>query len=101
VRTWKAVRERIKCIHTYYSMTFLIECPHCNQSIEVIETNCCIFRCGVYKETFQQINPHLEKNMCDELVKKDLIYGCGKPFQLEKIVVNNEIKYNVRVCEYI
>jgi hypothetical protein len=57
-----------------------MECPHCGIGIEILEINCAIFRCGVYKDTYQQIPPHLPKTECDALVEK--IYGCGKPFQL-------------------
>jgi len=57
-----------------------MECPNCGVGIEVVEVNCAIFRCGVYKETFEQIPPHLPKPECDALVGK--IYGCGRPFQL-------------------
>ena len=30
----------------------------------------------------KQIDPHLKKEECDRLKSKNLIYGCGKPFQL-------------------
>lgn len=60
----------------------LIKCPHCDISIEVVELNCRIFRCGVYKENHSQINPHLPKVECDLLVLNNAIYGCGKPFRI-------------------
>jgi len=66
-------------------------CPHCGIGIEIIEVNCAIFRCGVYKETFQQIPPHLSKLECDAI--SDKIYGCGRPFRL----INGELN----PCEYI
>ena len=56
--------------------------------------NCKIFRCGIYKSNGQQINPHLNKSICDELVANNLIYGCGKPFLID----NNN---NALICEYI
>ena len=56
--------------------------------------NCKIFRCGIYKSNGQQINPHLNKSICDELAANDLIYGCGKPFLID----NNN---NALICEYI
>lgn len=71
----------------------IIVCPHCNDYIEIISINCSIFRHGVYKNNFQQLNPHLKKEDCDNAIKQDLIYGCGKPF---KIV--NEL---VVKCDYI
>lgn len=64
----------------------IISCPHCNQSIEVIEINCRIFRCGIMKSNFTQIHPHLPKSECDRLFNEQLIYGCGKPFKLVKPV---------------
>ena len=72
----------------------IINCPHCNQLIIIAELNCKIFRCGIYKNNFEQIDPHLNKIKCDELKNNDLIYGCGKPFQIDE---NNK----VIICEYI
>ena len=63
----------------------IIKCPNCEISIEVLEINCRIFRCGVIKETMEQINPHSSKEECDQYVKNDLIYGCGKPFYFDGI----------------
>ena len=57
-----------------------MECPYCKIGIEIVEVNCAIFRCGIYKDTFQQIPPHLPKKECDAIVDK--IYGCGRPFKL-------------------
>ena len=71
----------------------IVQCPTCNIYIEILELNCKIFRCGMYKNSFTQIPPHLEKSECEQLVLYDLIYGCGHPF---KIV--NGIPY---VCDYI
>ena len=76
----------------------LINCPHCNQLIEIIELNCCIFRCGITKNTFQQIDPHLSKNECMRLIKDELIYGCGKPFKVQ--LSKNGTILCVQ-CEYI
>ena len=69
----------------------IINCPHCEISIIIEELRCGIFRCGIYKNTFQQVDPHLSKEECDKL--GDTIYGCGKTFQ----IVNNIISK----CEYI
>lgn len=75
-------------------MNRYVNCPHCNILIEVLQLNCKIFRCGIYKNTFQQIDPHLPKKVCDELKSKDLIYGCGKPFFVNE-------NYESIVCDYI
>lgn len=73
----------------------VFECPHCKILIMVYsnELNCKIFRCGVYKNSGEQIPPHSDKKTCDELFEKNLIYGCGKPFMIKD---NKAIE-----CEYI
>jgi hypothetical protein len=58
-------------------------CPHCDITIEIIELNCRIFRCGILKSNGQQIDPHLSKKYCDWLVERNEIYGCGKPFKVD------------------
>jgi len=64
----------------------IVKCPHPDCQRQTIiykkEFNCKIFRCGVFKKDFKQINPHLKKSECQRLKKQDLIYGCGKPFRL-------------------
>jgi len=74
-----------------------IKCPHCSIMIEIVELNCKIFRCGVYKSNNEQINPHLPKTECDVLVKNDSIYGCGKPF----CIINDAAPFIVEKCDYI
>lgn len=73
----------------------ICQCPYpdCNIAIEIIEINCSIFRCGIYKDNGNQIDPHLPKEECDKLKRNDKIWGCGRPFKL----VNRTL---VR-CEYI
>ena len=74
-----------------------VTCPHCDTTVEVLELNCKIFRCGVFKESGEQINPHLPKNECENLVNTGAIYGCGKPFQ----ITNDNPPYVVIKCDYI
>ena len=76
----------------------VIECPHCKCQVEILELNCRIFRHGVYKKTNQQVNPHAPKSECDYLVENDLIYGCGKPFQ---IIETAEKNLKAIECDYI
>ena len=71
----------------------LVTCPNCKQFIIIEQLNCCIFRCGVYKQNGEQIPPHLEREKCLELVRERLIYGCGQAF---KIIENKAEK-----CDYI
>jgi hypothetical protein len=77
---------------------FKFKCPHCTQELEVhkTETNCCIFRCGIIKQSKTQIPPHTSKPECDRLRNNGLIYGCARPF---KFVYSNP-NY-VEKCEYI
>jgi len=77
-----------------------VECPHCSQQVIIMknEINCAIFRHGVLKSNGVQMPPHLEKRICDELARKNLIYGCGKPFQLVK---NDKNEMKAIVCGYI
>jgi len=70
----------------------IIFCPHCNEPIIIEEINCGIFRHAILKNG-QQIDPHSPKIICDDLVKKNLIIGCGKPFKFDG--------YNLEICDYI
>lgn len=73
----------------------IIKCPHCLDEVLVMrnEINCTIFRHGVLKSNFQQMNPHAPKSECHSLSENNLIYGCGKPF---KIVNDMAVE-----CDYI
>lgn len=75
----------------------IIYCPNCNIAIEVVELNCCIFRCGIMKDTFVQIPPHLNKEECLRLVENNLIFGCGSPFRIQKI----DDTFVASICDYI
>lgn len=77
---------------------FEVKCPHCGEFIIIEQINCAIFRHGVLKNSFEQMNPHLPKTLCDDLKQKDLIYGCGKPF---KIILTNDNKWVSIECDYI
>ena len=81
----------------------VLACPHCEEYILIFlkELNCRIFRHGVYKDTLQQIDPHIPKEICDKLLEKNLIYGCGAPFQVIDENKNNEKIYKAIVCDYI
>jgi hypothetical protein len=69
-----------------------LPCPHCGGEIQIIELNCKIFRHAVYKDG-KQLDPHASKELCDLVVKENLVYGCAKPFQ---IVDGKAVK-----CDYI
>ena len=70
-----------------------IKCPHCSQTLWIDQINCGIFRCGVYKQTFEQIPPHLIETECNQIREEGLVYGCAKPFRYDGITVS--------ICDYI
>ena len=74
-----------------------VQCPHCEDFIEINQINCAIFRHGTLKSNGHQIPPHLPKVQCDDLIKQNLIFGCGKPFR-----VNIEDgKLIAIICDYV
>ena len=77
----------------------IVKCPHCSSDIIINKKdfNCKIFRHGIFKSNFKQINPHLNKIECDKLINDKKIYGCGKPF---KLIIKNNI-YSTIICDYI
>ena len=81
----------------------IFNCPHCNLPVQVYmkELNCHIFRHGIMKDTLKQIEPHLNKSECDRLYNNNLIYGCGKPFQLVKNNKHKSNDYIPVICDYI
>jgi hypothetical protein len=78
-------------------MEFIITCLHCSEYIIIKKINCGIFRHGVLISNGRQINPYSDKKTCDNYIKKNKIFGCGKPYQ----VIKEGDEYKVNVCEYI
>jgi hypothetical protein len=79
-------------------MENIITCPNCNSYLSITELNCGIFRCGVYKDSNEQIDPHLSEENCKKLIETNQIYGCSKPFQ---IIVQDNGDLIVQKCDYI
>jgi hypothetical protein len=79
--------------------SIVFDCPHCFDTVivNIHEINCGIFRHAVFKDTLEQINPHLPKDLCDKLIEEGRILGCAKPFQIKKI----DEKFMVEICDYI
>ena len=75
----------------------IIQCPHCQEFIIILEINCGIFRHAIFKTNEQQIDPHTPKNVCDKYIQDNLIYGCGKPFQ----IISKDGIFITQICEYI
>jgi len=70
----------------------LVLCPHCLSYTMIEQLNCRIFRHGIFKDG-SDVSPHSTKEDCDRFIALDLIWGCGKPFQIIGDVAV--------VCEYI
>jgi hypothetical protein len=73
----------------------IVTCPHCGEPI-LIDKNqirCGIFRHAVYKHNQQQVNPHLSYLKCKELIRKNRIIGCCKPFRVTE-------EHNAIPCDY-
>jgi hypothetical protein len=75
----------------------IVFCPHCKEPILIEKLNCCIFRHGTMRSNGQQINPHAIKELCDYYVEKNMINGCGKPFQ----IIKNNNEFVAIICDYI
>lgn len=77
---------------------YIFNCPNCKEEIIVNKTelNCKIFRHAIYKNNYEQVNPHLSKESCDMLIKQDKVYGCCKPFE----IVDMKGTLCSVVCEY-
>ena len=81
---------------SHRGLPLFVNCPNCNIMIEVVELNCCIFRCGIYKINYTQIPSHSTREECDRLNKNNEIYGCGKPFR----ILQTNTKYIIETCDY-
>lgn len=84
--------------------SYVFMCPNCDAYVQVnkSDVNCSIFRHG-YKylntnsgiKLTKQVDPHLPKRDCDELLNTKQVLGCCKPF---KINLNCN---SVEICGYI
>ena len=81
----------------------ILECPHCNGTIIVLEKqlNCKIFRHGILKHNGLQIDPHLKKYECERLLRDKKIWGCGKPFKVFENITDQQKIYKAEICDYI
>lgn len=79
---------------------YVFKCPHCHQYVQVHqnEINCRIFRHAAYIKDMSPINPHASKEICNNLLESNQLYGCAKPFIFDNDNNGNMI---VKICEYI
>jgi len=71
----------------------LVQCPHCKEYVWIEQLNCRIFRHACFKNG-EPIPPHSTKEECDDFLRKGLVDGCAKPFQIL-------IDGSAVICEYI
>lgn len=66
----------------------IVKCPYEDCHTEILiyrnEINCRIFRHAVYAATGEQVPPHLDKQSCEDLLSKKLVWGCCRPFRLNE-----------------
>lgn len=64
----------------------IFECPHCSEYIQVYRNEffCKVFRHGVFKSNYQQINPHLSQEECDKYLQEGTIFGCSYQFKFTR-----------------
>lgn len=76
------------------------ECPHCKGDVIILpnEVNCGIFRHARYKDG-TYVKPHTKKDLCEKLVAENKVYGCCKPFRLQRKTKRGE--YQISACGYI
>jgi len=76
----------------------VVSCPACSCDMLILEEeiNCGIFRHAMFKDG-NFINPHLPKDMMEELITEDKIWGCGGPFML----VSKDNTYEAIKCDWI
>ena len=74
----------------------IVNCPHCQDSIIIYKNQikCRIFRHAVYKHNNKPVNAHLKQKKCEELITGNKVFGCCKPFRLNK-------ENKPEICDYI
>ena len=52
---------------------YILNCPNCGEYVLIYknEFNCKIFRHDYYRNSYKQIDPHMKKDECKKLLKKD------------------------------
>lgn len=72
-------------------ISFVAQCPHCQQWMEIVQLNCKIFRHG-------NLPPHSKKEVCDRYGSDPALPGCGGPFRVTR---SQDGQLSVNSCGYI
>lgn len=88
------MKKELKICEDFY----IFNCPNCSEEIivKISELNCRIFRHAVYKNNYEQVNPHLSQIDCERHVREKLVYGCCKPFE----IITENFKNYAQICGY-
>jgi len=74
--------NRLERVLLFSDIYMIVRCPTCGRYIEILQLNCAIFRCGIFKDSYKQLPPHSSQEECEQAIKNGLIFGCGKPFEV-------------------
>lgn len=74
---------------------YFIECPHCKLMCEIRanDIKCKIFRHAVFKTNLEFVDPHANKETCEQWIATGKVWGCAKPFYFDG--------KTVKKCDYI
>ena len=71
------------------SHTIFVSCPYCDGTVEINETNKMYFRHGIFKSTGMPMQSEIKDDICNQIIKSNAIYGCGKKFIILKSYDSN------------
>lgn len=61
---------------------FIINCPYCDENIEIVSYACRIYIHGYYKTTMKQVGQHLRPITINSLLKNNKVIGCMGQFRI-------------------
>lgn len=64
-------------------------CPHCESGVVMLESEIACRRAihAVLRDSFQQVNPHAPRSLCEQLLKENKVFGCCRSIE----IVGNEV----------
>jgi hypothetical protein len=79
-------------------MELTVTCPHCQAYVVIEAINCGVFRHGMFILSGTQMPPHASQSECEAHILNKTIYGCGKPFCVQRTAQG---AYETRICGYV
>ncbi len=62
---------------------FYIQCPHCDDVIEIEKVKCGVFLHAYNTKTGKTLNPHTKLYKVDKIRQSGYLIGCGGKFKLK------------------